>query len=111
MVESLNPSAAPSTVPAAPAPVRPSRAAEVEGAAAFGPAATVGPDRSAAHASPAAAPVKETPPPLRLSVGRADNGVFVYTLKNPDTGAVVAVIPRAELAQAQGVGGTVDRKV
>lgn len=98
------------TVPAATAPVatRSAAVAQTGGAAGFGPAATLG-----AEARPDGPQVvrKEGPAPLRLSIDRADDGVFVYTLKDPQTGALVAVIPRAEFADTQGAGRTVDRKV
>ena len=52
---------------------------------------------SAATAAPATAPdaaAKAKPQPLAVDVMRSDGGVFVYTLRDPATDVVLAVIPR-----------------
>ena len=43
----------------------------------------------------AAEPAKtNAPDPLELSVERGQDGIYVYSLKDPSTGRLVAVIPR-----------------
>ena len=78
------------------------------------PAASFGPSAEVTLSPEALAPQEERQPepppqPLALSVDRADNGVFVYTLREPSTGAVIAVIPRAQVQGGQ--NGQVDQKV
>ncbi len=75
----------------------------------------VGRDVAANAAPPPAAPPKVPatalqgtapgPPrePLALDVAKGDDGVFVYTLRDPDSGAVLAVIPWSKAkSEAQG---------
>ena len=75
----------------------------------FSPAASVslspGASQPPAPVQAGAAPAQ----PLALSVDRADNGVFVYTLREPNTGAVIAVIPREQVQANR--SGRLDQKV
>lgn len=49
--------------------------------------------------------------PIALDVQRGEDGVFVYTLSDPNTGALLAVIPQGTEARTAGnyaAGGWVD---
>ena len=51
------------------------------------------------------------PDPIALDVRRGEDGVFVYTLSDPNTGALLAVIPRGTEERTAGnyaAGGWVD---
>ena len=64
-------------------------------------------------AGPAPKPVLQppaAPKPLSLDVAQGAGGVFVYTLSDPATGAVVAVIPREDVRIDRN-GRNLDRRV
>ena len=48
---------------------------------------------AAAAADAAVAPVAQMADPLELTIARRDDGICVYSLKDPSTGRTVAVIP------------------
>lgn len=53
-------------------------------------------------------PPEPAKPPVALSVGRDQSGVFVYTLTDSASGRIIAVIPRASViarASGDGAGG------
>ena len=51
-----------------------------------------------------------TPKPLSIEVARGADGVFVYTLTDPGTGTVLAVIPREDV-QLRRDGRNLDQRV
>lgn len=53
--------------------------------------------------APAPDPVAQhRPEPIALDVARGEDGVFVYTLSDPSTGRLVAVIPDTQSARTAG---------
>ena len=72
---------------------------------------TAGAERGRSPPSqPAAAKPSLAPEPLALDVAQGADGVFVYTLSDPGTGTVVAVIPREQVRQGRD-GRNVDQRV
>ena len=63
----------------------------------------------AAPAGPASGSASP-PDPLSLDVAKAEDGVFVYTLSDPGTGLVLAVIPRQDVQSGRD-GRNLDRHV
>ncbi len=61
------------------------------------PAAPVAPVTPAAGSSNDPAPADHRPKPLTVDIDREGSGVFVYTLRDPSTDTVIAVIPRADV--------------
>lgn len=59
-------------------------------------------DTAASKPAPGAAAAPPDRSPLSLEVAKADDGVFVYTLSDPNTGAVLAVIPRHSVEEQGG---------
>ena len=76
----------PPTLPATPAPAPASSYEPRE------PSAADAPDPVAAN----------RPEPIALDVQRGEDGVFVYTLSDPSTGRLVAVIPDTASARTAG---------
>lgn len=58
----------------------------------------------AASAPPVPASSTSSPDPLELSIEKGANGIFVYSLKDPSTGRLIAVIPTDHASGAAGPG-------
>ena len=83
--------------------------------AATSPAASgrqAGAEPEARGAPPAETPARASPAaePLSLDVEQGADGVFVYTLSDPGTGTILAVIPREHVRQGRD-GRNLDRRV
>ena len=74
-------------------------------------AARTGPSSGASAApSPALRPeARKPPPPISVDVARGGNDVFIYTLRDPATDTVLAIIPTEEVSRSR-VGSTVDTR-
>ena len=84
----------------------------VDRAAPVAPVAAVSSGSSGADPQPQREPPAPKPvrPPLDVEVAKADDGVFVYTLRDPATDTVLAVIPR-EAVRLDRDGRNLDQRV
>ncbi len=76
----------------------------VSAATALAPVSTSTSTTSQDPSAPPPVPVQQPhqPEPIALDVARGDDGVFVYTLTDPSTGRLVAVIPDTKAARTAG---------
>ena len=63
-----------------------------------------------AKSAPAPQPASLEHKQLAMDVQKGDDGVFVYTLSDPETHAVIVVIPRKDVDGSQ-EGQAIDRRV